>query len=40
MANLVIFFQFASNPILKAEFDKDIQALLFGVIEYYEYTRR
>ncbi|MFZ0897098.1 MAG: hypothetical protein WAZ77_21570 [Candidatus Nitrosopolaris sp.] len=31
MANLVIFFQYASNPLLKAEFDKDLQALLFGV---------
>jgi hypothetical protein len=31
MANLAVFFQFASNPLLKAEFDKDLQALLFGV---------
>ena len=31
MANLVTFFQFASHPLLKAEFDRDLQALLFGV---------
>jgi hypothetical protein len=31
MANLVTFFEFASHPLLRAEFDKDLQALLFGV---------
>jgi hypothetical protein len=31
MANVVVFFQFASHPLLRAEFDKDLQALLFGV---------